>query len=60
MSLRENIRAASGKKAELGTMSVNDLVQDINAVALARAQRAEHEVQLLQNLYHLRILNNAE
>ncbi len=60
VSLRENIRTASGKKAELGTMSVNDLVQDINAVALARAQRAEHEVQLLQNLYHLRILNNAE
>lgn len=60
VALRENIRAASGKKAELGTMSVNDLVQDINAVALARAQRAEHEVQLLQNLYHLRILNNAE
>ncbi len=60
VSLRENIRATSGKKVELGTMSVNDLVQDINAVALARAQRAEHEVQLLQNLYRLRSLRNAE
>ncbi len=60
VSLRESIRTASRKKVELGTMSVNDLVQDINAVAMARAQRAEHEVLLLQALYHLRTLNNGQ
>lgn len=60
VSLRESIRTASRKKVELGTMSVNDLVQDINAVAMARAQRAEHEVLLLQALYRLRTLNNGQ
>ena len=57
VALRENIRVASGKKVEMGTMSVNDLVRDINAVAMARAQKAAHEVMLLQNIYRLKRLN---
>ena len=60
VSLRENIRLASEKKVELGTMSVNDLVQDINAVSMAKAQRAEHEVLLMKNICHLRTLNNLQ
>lgn len=58
VALRESIRLASGKKVEMGTMSVNDLVRDINAVAMARAQKAGHEVQLLQQVYRLRRLKN--
>ncbi len=58
VDLRESIRIASGKKVEMGTMSVNDLVRDINAVAMARAQKAAHEVQLLQSIYRLKRLNN--
>ncbi len=58
VSLRESIRASSGKKVEMGTMSVNDLVRDINAVSMARAQKTEHEVQLLQSIYRLRRLND--
>lgn len=58
VALRESIRLASGKKVEMGTMSVNDLVRDINAVAMARAQKAGHEVQLLQQVYRLRRLND--
>ena len=57
VALRESIRVASGKKVEMGTMSVNDLVRDINAVAMARAQKAAHEVMLLQNIYRLKRLN---
>lgn len=58
VALRESIRLASNKKVEMGTMSVNDLVRDINAVSMARATKAQHEVQLLQSLYIIRRLNN--
>lgn len=58
IALRESIRLASNKKVEMGTMSVNDLVRDINAVALARTQKAQHEIMLLQNIYRLKRLNN--
>ncbi len=56
VALRENIRIMSGKKVEMGTMSINDLVRAINAVAMARAQKAEHEVMLLQSTYKLKRL----
>ena len=51
VSLRESIRSKSDKKVLLGTESVNELVRDINAVSMARAQRAQHEIQLLKEIY---------
>ncbi len=56
--LRESIRSKSGRKVELGTESVSGLVRDINAVSLAREQRALHEIQLLQAVYRQKNLNN--
>lgn len=56
--LRENIRSKSDKKVQLGTESVNELVRDINAVSLARAQKAQHEIQLLQEMYKQQTINN--
>ena len=56
--LRESIRSKSDRKVQLGTESINELVRDINAVSLARAQKALHEIQLLQAIYKQKNLNN--
>lgn len=56
--LRENICGKSDRKVELGTKSVNELVSDINAVSLARAQKAMHEIQLLKEIYRQKNINN--
>lgn len=58
ISLRESIRSKSDRKVQLGTESVNDLVRDINAVNLAKTQKAMHEIQLLQEIYKLKYINN--
>ena len=56
--LRESIRSKSDRKVQFGTESVNELVRDINAVNLAKAQKAMHEIQLLQEIYKLKNINN--
>lgn len=58
--LRESIRSKSDRKVELGTESVNELVRDINAVSMARAQKAQHEVELLREMYKLKNVNGSE
>ncbi len=58
--LQENIRSKSDKKVQLGTESVNELVRDINAVSLARAQKAQHEILLLKEIYRQKNINNDE
>ncbi len=58
ISLRESIRSKSDRKVQLGTESVNELVRDINAVNLAKTQKAVHEIQLLQEIYKLKHINN--
>ena len=56
--LRESIRSKSDRKVQLGTESVNELVRDIHAVSLARAQKAQHEIQLLKEIYKQKNINN--
>ena len=56
--LRESIMQRANKKVQLGTESVSELVRDINAVGMARAQKSLHEVQLLQEMYRQKTLNN--
>lgn len=56
--LRENIRRAGERKVQLGTESVSELVRDINAVSLARAEKALHEIELLKEIYRQKNLNN--
>ncbi len=58
MSLRERIRATGEKRMKLGTESVHELVRDINAASMARVQKAQHEIQLLAELYKQRNINN--
>lgn len=56
--LRESIRSKADRKVQLGTESVNELVRDINAVSLARAQKAQHEILLLKEIYKQKNINN--
>ncbi|MCD8297857.1 MAG: transporter, partial [Prevotella sp.] len=58
ISLRENIRSKSEMKVENGTETVNEMLRDINAVSEARLQKSLHEVQLLQEIYKLKNINN--
>ena len=52
--LRESIRSKSELKVRAGTESVNEMLRDINAVSLARQQKALHEIQLIKEQYNLR------
>lgn len=58
VTLRESIRSKGEKKVKLGTESVNELVRLINAVSLAKQQKALHEIELLKEIYKQCNLNN--
>ena len=57
VTLRENIRQSNEKKVRLGTESVSELVRSVNAVSMARQQQSLHELQLLQTIYHSKVVN---
>ncbi len=56
--LRERIRSRGDRRMQLGTESVNELVRDIHAVSMARAQQAQHEIELLKEIYRQKYINN--
>lgn len=58
VTLRENIRQTNEKKVKLGTETVNELIRSINAVNMAKQQQSLHELQLLQAIYHSKLINN--
>lgn len=58
--LRESIRSKSEKKVQMGTESVNELVRAINAVNMAKSQKAQHEIELLRETYKQKHINNEE
>lgn len=58
IALRENIHAKSIVKVQNGTETVNEMLRDVNAVGEARQQKAIHEIQLLQEIYQLKNINN--
>lgn len=58
ITLRESIRQKAEKKVQNGTETVNEMLRDINAVSDARLTKALHELQLTQELYNLRNINN--
>lgn len=58
IQLREGIRNKSEKRVQNGIETVNEMLRDINAVGEARQQKAIHEVQLLQEIYVLKTINN--
>lgn len=59
IALRNNVKKASEARVENGTISVTDLIKDINAVTLAIQKKSLHEIQLLISIYNLKnTINN--
>lgn len=58
ITLRERIRSKADVKVANGTETVNEMLRDINAVSEARFTKAFHEIQLLQEIYKLKNINN--
>jgi len=51
--LRTSIKKSAEAKVENGTMSVSDLLREINAENLAMQTRSLHQIQLLVSQYAL-------
>ena len=59
ISLRACVRKAAESKLSHGIIDVNDLVKEINNENAARVQQSVHEIELLKQIYDLKIsLNN--
>ena len=59
IALRKNIKKSAEAKVENGTLSISDLVKEINAENLALQDKSLHEIQLLMAYYNLKnTLNN--
>ena len=57
--LRTNIRNKAERKVENGTLTVNEMLRQINAESEAKQSKALHEIQLLKEIYQLKnIVNN--
>jgi outer membrane protein TolC len=56
--MRETIYKASEAKTEYGTLSITDLMRDLNMEHVAKAQKIVHEVHYLKALYDLKNLYN--
>jgi len=52
--LRENIKKAAMAKLENGTLTMNDLIREINAESQARQVKSLHEIQLILTIYQLK------
>jgi outer membrane protein TolC len=58
ITLRINIKNAAETKAENGTLSVSDLLREINALNMARQEKATHEIMHLMAIYSIKYLKN--
>lgn len=59
ISLRRNIKLAAEARLSNGTITVTDLLREINSEHIALQQKALHEIQLLMAIYQLKInVNN--
>jgi len=59
ISLRESIKKAAEIKLENGTISVSELLREINLLDIVRNNRARHEIELMMAIYDYRnTINN--
>lgn len=56
--LRKQIKDAAEAKVENGTLTVSDLLQEINALEVARQAKSLHEIQYLMSFYKLKFTTN--
>ena len=58
IKLRKRIREKAELRVANGTETVNEMLRDINAVSDAQLVKRLHEIQLLQEMYEIKHLNN--
>ena len=58
ITLRKRIREKAELRVANGTETVNEMLRDINAVSDAQLGKRLHEVQLLQEIYKIKHINN--
>jgi len=58
VTLRNNVKKATEIKVTNGMSTVLDLMRDINAEDLAKQDRIQHEIELLQAIYNLKYTTN--
>lgn len=58
ISLRESIKKAAEAKLENGTISVSEMLREINLLDIARNNRARHEIDLIMAVYDLKNTTN--
>jgi outer membrane protein TolC len=58
IALRTNIRSKAERKVENGTLTVNEMLRQINAESEAKQSKALHNVQLLKEIYQLKNIGN--
>lgn len=58
--LRNQIKNAAEAKVENGTMTVSDLLQEINALEIAKQEKSLHEMQYLISIYNLKFTTNGK
>ena len=54
IQLRQNIKKSASVKLENGTITVSDLIREINAENQAKQMKSVHEIQLLMAIYQLK------
>jgi hypothetical protein len=52
--LRTNIKKAASVKVDNGTLTITDLIREINAEDQAKQLKSLHEIQLVMNVYQLK------
>ena len=58
LNLRNNIKKSSEIKMKQGTLSVNDYLQDVTALNIAKQGKILHEIELLKAIYELKNIIN--
>lgn len=58
VTLCNNVKRATEVKVANGTSTVVDLMRDVNAEDLAKQDRIQHEIELLQAIYNLKYTTN--
>lgn len=58
IQLRSNVRDAAEVKAENGTISIQELVREIDAEELAKENKILHEIDLLLSIYNHKYITN--
>lgn len=56
--LRNNVKMSAEVKVANGTLTVTDLMREINAEDLAKQEKIQHEIELLLSIYNLKFTTN--